>query len=128
MLPLRHYKDILLNYIRKCFKNNVYPKILVIDTKGLLTNASKYNEAKPGEKINVFFITSNGKKHTLIFCYGTTIDKMLMKYIMNFSPEYMHTNGREFTFNGRQLKFGDQTPVEKYFNYYPNPIIKVFNE
>ena len=110
---------------RKCFKNNFSPKIIVMDKNYLLNNASKYNEAKPGQKINVILKTTYGKRYCLLINYETTIDKMLMKYIMCFFPEYTHTNRIKFIFNSNQLKLGDQTPVGKYFIYFRNPTILV---
>ena len=98
-----------------------------MDINYFLSNASKYNEAKPGPKITVNFKTLNGMIKAFIFCYGTTIDKILNKFILTYLPDYMPSKRIDFLYGLKHLRFGDQTPVEKYFNYYPNPFIEVYD-
>jgi len=98
---------------RKCFKNETNPIIIVLDTNNLLTNAAKYNEnneIKSGQKMNVNFKTTQGLITNMVLNYGTTIDKMLKKYLLRIDhPELINSNKIYFEYNAFQIKFGDQT-------------------
>ena len=98
---------------RKCFKNEIKPIILILDTNNLLTNAAKYNdnnEIISGPKFSVCFQASNGIKTNILYNYGTTIDKMLKKYLLRIDhPELINSNKIYFEYNAFQIKFGDQT-------------------
>ena len=114
---------------RKCFKNEIKPIILVLDTNNLLTNAAKYNdnnEIISGQKFNVYFQTSRGNITNILYNYGTTIDKMLKKYLVRIDhPESINSNKIYFLYNADRIKFGDQTVLEKIFKYNQNSRIAV---
>ena len=116
---------------RKCFKNETEPIIFVLDTNNLLTNAAKYNDNNKiiSGKFNVIFKAENGTTNTSICNYGATIDKILKKYLLKIDhPELINSNKISFSFCGdaRQLKFGDQTVGEEFFNNSANPTILVY--
>ena len=77
-----------------------------------------YDHSEP--KINVYFKTRSGHITTLIINYKKTIDQLLKKYLERIGrSELIGDIGRRVTFiyNARQLRFGDNTPVEQYFKY-----------
>ena len=52
----------------------------------------------------------------MVFNYGTTIDKMLKKYLLRIGhPELINTDKICFIYYASQIKFGDQTVVEEFF-------------
>ena len=108
---------------RKCFKNEIKPIILVLDTNNLLTNAAKYNdnnEIISGPKFNVHFQASNGTTTNKLYNYGTTIDKMLKIYLLRIDhPELINSN-IYFLYNLNRIYFGDQTVLEKIFGCNQN--------
>ena len=115
---------------RKCFKNEIKPIILVLDTNNLLTNAAKYNdnnEIISGPKFNVCFQASNGTIKTILYNYGTTIDKMLKNYLLRIDhPELINSNNKiSFSHGQSRLKFGDQTIVGEFFKNTQNHTIRV---
>ena len=81
------------------------------------------------EKMNVIFkAQQSGTITTLTLKYGTTIDKMLEKYLNRIGrPELYRekTDRIAFLFNNYKLRFGDQTPIEKFFENPHNPKIVV---
>ena len=74
-----------------------------------------------GPKINVIFNTKSNNKF-LVLKYGTTVDQMLKIYLIRFK-EYSFCIGDKmyFSYNCKQIKLGDKTPIEKFFEYIPNP-------
>ena len=119
---------------RKCFKTETNPIILVLDTNNLLTNAAKYDESNEiisQPKINVIFKTTKGTTTTMVFNYGTTIDKMLKKYLLRIGhPELINTDKIYFSNNARQIKFGDQTVVKEFFRnaHIPTVVVNGLND
>ena len=82
----------------------------------------------PGPKINVIFKTTQGTTHTMVYNYGTTIDKSLAKYLNRVGrPDLIGDKSNKicFLFNASQLKFGDQTKVETFFKNVNNPKVVV---
>ena len=71
------------------------------------------------KKMNVIFKAApSGTTTTLTLKYGTTIDKMLEKYLNRIGrPELYRekTDRVAFLFNSYKLRFGDQTPIEELF-------------
>ncbi len=68
--------------------------------------------------INIIFKTSQGLTTKMTYSYGTTINEVLKNYLKQVGrPDLIEDKGRKITFlhNATQLKFGDQTTVEKYF-------------
>ena len=100
----------------KYFKDKSNPKIAVMDPYGLL-NYTINN--KPGPKIQVTFKMIGGTIHSILFSYGTTIDKALKKYLWEADLPGDEYN---FIYNAYQLKFGNQTPVEKHFKNGTNMV------
>ena len=69
---------------------------------------------KPGEKINVVFEVSGvGKKNNLIFNKNTPVNEILICYLNTIKiPELIgQVNNTKFLYNGKELNFGDQTPI-----------------
>jgi len=91
--------------------------------------ANYYNDYDISEpKINVYFKTKSGQITTLVINYKKTIDQLLKKYLERVGrTELIGDIGRKVTFiyNARQLKFGDNTPVEQYFKYIKDLSITV---
>ena len=82
----------------------------------------------PGPKMNIVFTTTQGHSQILILNYGTPIDEALKIYLKRVGkPELINDNTNKicFLFNATKIKFGDNTPVEKYFKNSPNPKIVV---
>ena len=70
------------------------------------------------KKMNVIFKAApSGTTTTLTLKYGTTIDKMLEKYLNRIGrPElYGDTSRIVFLYNSYKIRFGDQTPIEELF-------------
>ena len=106
----------------KFFKNESHPLILVIDRNNLLN-------IKSGGKINAIFQSVGGLRLNFTVNIGTTIDKLLKKFLYKIDhPELIGNNKILFLYNASPLKFGDQTPVEEYFrfNYNPKILIRCF--
>ena len=80
-----------------------------------------------GPKKNIFFTTSNGNRINLTFNYGTTIDSILKKYLLEINkPELINNTDKvSFLFNATKLNFGDNTPIEKKFlnTDYPKIVV-----
>jgi len=86
--------------------------------EGVANYYNDYDHSEP--KINVYFKTRSGHITTLVINYKKTIDQLLKKYLERIGRlELIGDIGRKVTFiyNARQLKFGDNTPVEQYFKY-----------
>ena len=101
--------NILNKYLKKCkeFYDNLYNAI----------NDMKY-QIGPGPKININFIYSTGMKTNFVFNFDTTIDKMERIYLRSVFKEYIINNIENkiiFLYNGKIIKLGDKTPMEKYF-------------
>ena len=76
----------------------------------------KDKSEEPKKKIVCTFITTLGVKRTLTFNYGTTIDSILKKYLLEINkPELINTDKVSFMFNAWKLNFGDNTPIETKF-------------
>ena len=92
-------------------------------------NIIKYNdnnEIISGRKFVVTFQAGNGTIKNISYNYGTTIDKMLKKYLLRIDhPELINSNKIIFLYNAEKIKFGDQTVLEKIFKYAQNQRIVV---
>ena len=81
----------------------------------------KEKDKSEGPKKNILFTTTAGGHRNLIFNYGTTIDSILKKYLLEINKaELINTDKVIFMFNANKLHFGDNTPIETKF---PNTII-----
>ena len=70
-----------------------------------------------GPKKNVIFTSTSGLTINFVFNYGTTIDEILKIYLKRIKRKDLigKYNKISFLFNASQTRFGDKTPVEKYF-------------
>ena len=65
--------------------------------------------------------------------YGTTIDQLLKIFMMRFTQldkfRQLNDFNQEYNFlyNKIKLKFGDKTPVEKFFKNCQNPVVEMTN-
>ena len=73
----------------------------------------------PGPKMNIIFQEKTDPPHstTLVINYGTTVDQLLTNFFIKINkPELIGLKEKvQFIYNLRTLKFGDQTPIEKFF-------------
>jgi len=78
-------------------------------------------------KINVhFFNRFNGKKNNIVVDFGTTIDEILIKYIIKVNlPQLIKNNNNIFLLNGKELNFGDNRKVDEVFKANSHPDIQV---
>ena len=77
-------------------------------------------------KNNIIFRATQGVSYTLVVDYGTTIDKLLKKYLKRTNRSDLEkSNNISFLFNARRLKFGDQTKIEDFFKDITNPKVVV---
>ena len=96
--------------------------------KSAVEEINNINKEARRSKINVIFKTTQGTTHTMVYNYGTTIDKMLEKYLIRVGKSHLYgdkDNKICFLFNGIRLRFGDQTPIEEFFKDNPNPSVIV---
>ena len=73
---------------------------------------------KPGPRVNVIFITTQGATTNLLFSYGTEINQMLKIYLRVVGKRDLievSNNGICFMYNASRIDFGNKTPVEKFF-------------
>jgi len=86
---------------------------------------------KPGPKMNIIFQTINYEIDNFSVKYGTTIDQLLKNYLIRMNRFYLYQqkeyypNEICFLYNASQIKFGDKTPIEKYFQFAIIPKIFV---
>ena len=133
--PLNDFYDIKRKKSNSNFNinNNSSNDNSIMNRKSVMLDL--FNDMKksymPGPKINVLFESPLVHKTiNLIVSYGTTLDELLKYYLRRMNrTEFIGSHDKiVFYFNGsngRRIKFGDQTPVETYFKYHPNPIIRV---
>lgn len=61
--------------------------------------------------------------------YGITVDELLKKFFCKIHhPELIDSNKICFVYNAKNIKFGEQNPVEKYFKNNSVPLINIFDE
>ena len=89
---------------------------------------NKYKEEKfiksdfLNNKIGIEFRFCTGKIIYVLVKFGTTIDQLLKKYLeIENKINLINSNKIFFLYNACLVKFGDNTPVEKYFKIKPNP-------
>ena len=85
-------------------------------------------ELNPGPKISVIFKRTRGNTNVITVNYGTTINDTLEKYLKRVGrPDLIGTQDNKicFLWNATKMKFGDNTPVEKFFKNALNPKIVV---
>ena len=70
-------------------------------------------------RTNVIFHHYTGMKTSLTVKFGTTVDLLLKEYLKRINrSNIIGTNEYIFIFKGGRIKFGDQTPVEKFFGHF----------
>ena len=82
----------------------------------------------PEQKKNITFVTVWGIRYNLVFNYGTTIDQMIKQFfqrIERIDLYYNKTKDIIFIHNGIIIRFGDNTPIEKFFEGITAPKIMV---
>ena len=85
---------------------------------------NKIKEKSNIPKMNIIFKTTQEMQIILVFDYGTTIDEILKKYLNEIGrPDLINTDKIFFVYNACQLRFGDKTKIEDYFNHNPPTII-----
>ena len=79
-------------------------------------------------KMNIIFKeVTFSRKTILILDYGTTIDQMLIEYLKKINKQELKgkTDKIYFSINLRRIEFGDQTPIEQFFDFNSQPNIDV---
>jgi len=104
--------------IQSAFNNNSNP------------NLNNINNAQnnPSFKIDIIFRLTNGKKYIIAVNRGTTVDQLLKKFYEKIGRLDLYREKSQkfiFSFNASGIKYGEQTPVEKYFINCAIPIISV---
>ena len=92
-----------------------------------VNNMAKSEENQPGPKLNIVFNTTQGTTHNLVLPFGTTISQAIEKYLKRVGrPELIgNTDKICFLINAQKIKYGDNTPIEKFFQNNPHPKIVV---
>ena len=91
-------------------------------------NSSNDGDNIQGPKMNVVFNTTQGMARNLVLPLGTTVEQALEKYLKSVGkPELIGNQDGKicFLFNAAKLKFGDKTPIEKFFKGSVNPKVVV---
>ena len=77
-------------------------------------------------EIKIIFKTTQGYNTEVTVSQGTTIDQLLRKYLELENRSYLIGSKKIcFLFNARQLKFGNNTQVEKFFKNVSVPKVVV---
>ena len=123
------YKNVIMNDINQIIntdnQNSKFSFIMNIYNKINCKDNINSNINSQGPKMNIIFSNKKGIKRNLILNHGTTIDQALKQYLnVVGKPELINNPNIFFLYNINQLEFGDNTPIEKYFNCM-NPRIYV---
>ena len=114
------YKGKLFNssndsMLNEFFKDENNPIVDVEDVNKLI-----------GKSINIIFQTNHGDKRTLIKNSKWTIEKLLGFYLYEMFPNLLiGKNKIEFFYNNKQIKPGNASILEEFFENESNPIINV---
>ena len=109
---------------------NLMPNMMMNNDFNLMPNMMINNNFEPQPKNikqkNVIFKTTRGKVFRFIVDYGTTVKELLKKFFDRIGrPELMGCIDIIFIFNAKKIEYENQTPIEIYFNFNPNPVISV---
>ena len=77
------------------------------------------------QKKSIIFETKAGDRTSLTFPYGTSIDKVLQKYLEIKNSNYKNTL---FVFNAKVINKNDKTKIEVLFPYGDTPKINVYED
>ena len=77
-------------------------------------------------KKSIIFETKAGDRTSLTFPYGTTIDKVLQKYLE--IKQKFNYNNTLFVFNAKIISKDDKTKIEELFPYGDTPKINVYED
>ena len=109
--------------------NNMMPNMMMNNNQGFKLGVDDIDDRnKPGPKMNITFVTVWGIRYNLVFNYGTTIDQMIKQFFQRIDRidlYYNKTKDITFIHNGIILRFGDNTPIEKFFEGITDPKILV---
>ena len=78
------------------------------------------------QKKSIIFETKAGDRTSLTFPYGTTIDKVLQKYL-EIKKNYNYNNTL-FVFNARVINKNDKTKIEEMFPHGDTPKVNVYED
>ena len=123
------YKNVIINDINQIIntdnQNFKFNYIMNIYNKINYINNINSNVNSEGPKMNIIFTDKKGLKRNLVLNHGTSIDQALKQYLnVVGKPELINNPKVLFLFNINKLEFGNNTPIEKYFNCM-NPRINV---
>ena len=77
-------------------------------------------------KKSIIFETKAGDRTSLTFPYGTTIDKVLQKYLE--IKQKFNYNNTLFVFNAKIISKDDKTKIEEFFPHGDTPKINVYED
>jgi len=109
---------------------NLMPNMMMNNDFNLMPNMMINDNFEPQpkniKKMNVIFKTSSGKVFHFIVDYGTTVKELLKKFFDRIGlPDLIGCKDIIFYFNAKFIEYENQTPIEKFFDPNPNPVIIV---
>ena len=123
------FKNVIIKDINQIINtdnlNNKFNYIMNIYNK-INSKNNTNNVNSEGTKMNIIFTDDSGITRNLNLNHGTTVDQALKKYLdVMGRPELKNSFEIDFIFDMNTLRFGNNTPIEKYFNCM-NPRITVY--
>ena len=109
---------------------NLMPNMMMNNDFNLMPNMMINDNFEPQpkniKKKNFIFKTIKGKVFHFIVDYGTTVKELLKKFFDRIGrPDLMGCEDIIFIFNAKFIEYENQTPIEKFFDPIPNPVIIV---
>ena len=81
-----------------------------------------------GNKLNILFKTSHGKRFIILFDLGRTVEDLILTFFKRINQEYLfHQGGVFFIYNTKHIDYHLQTRIEQFFKFNTNPIIMVLD-
>ena len=111
---------------------NLMPNMMMNNDFNLMPNMMINNNFEPQpkniKKMNFNFQTTRGKVFHFTVDYGTTVKELLKKFFDRIElPDLIGCKDIIFIFNAKKIECEDQTPIEKFFDAYHNPVIIVYD-
>ena len=132
-MGINNFNPNMMNLMPNMMMNNninLMPNMMMNNDFNLMPNMMINNnfelQPKNIKKKNVIFKTTRGKVFQFIVDYGTTVKELLKKFFDRIGlPDLIGCKDIIFIFNAKKIEYENQTPIEKFFNHNPNPVIIV---
>ena len=112
--PMMNNNNIFINPNMMMNNNIFFPHNNLMMMPDMVINNNINNNPIP--KMNVIFNTTRGITNNLLVDYGTTIERLLEKYLKHVGrPDLIASKDIAFIYNARKLDWKDKTPVEIFF-------------